>query len=196
MVTAHRPMLVVANDAWCLVCHTALFSALPTVKTKKNKVSILCLIGWIQLLLYQGKITLEWLTATVMVMADGDGIYVGQWWQRWQWQTARAMVMAMADSNAAETVAAMVDGNRNGNGCSNGDGWQRQEWQRSWQRQQRWQLWLQWVQLQRGQQWQREGCLFMCLQYAALWQVRHLATAPMNTKESAFTSDASLGWYC
>ncbi len=39
----------------------------------------------------------------------------------------------------------------------------------------------------------KEGCLFMCQQCAALWQGQHLASTPMDTKESAFTSAASWG---
>ncbi len=39
----------------------------------------------------------------------------------------------------------------------------------------------------------KAGCLFMCQQCAVLWQGRHLASTPMDTKESAFTSAASWG---
>ncbi len=37
------------------------------------------------------------------------------------------------------------------------------------------------------------GCLFMCWQCPVLLQGRHLASTPMDTKESAFTSNASWG---
>ena len=39
----------------------------------------------------------------------------------------------------------------------------------------------------------RQGCLFMCQQCAVLWQGRHLASTPMDTKESACTSAAKWG---
>ncbi len=45
-----------------------------------------------------------------IVMADDDGDCHGQW------PTARAMATAMADGIATEMAAAMVDGDRNGNG--------------------------------------------------------------------------------
>ncbi len=52
----------------------------------------------------------------VTVMADGDGNCNGQQWRRGQWLAARATTTAMADGDATEMAAAMVDGNRNGNG--------------------------------------------------------------------------------
>ncbi len=39
----------------------------------------------------------------------------------------------------------------------------------------------------------KAGLPLMCWRCAALWQGRHLASTPMDTKESAFTSAASWG---
>ncbi len=57
------------------------------------------------------------------MMANSDGNCNGRRWWRWQWPTARAMAIAMADGNATKMVTAMVDGNCNGNGWQ-----QRQLW--------------------------------------------------------------------
>ncbi len=129
------------------------------------------------------------------VMANRDGNCNGQWWWRRQWPTARATAMAtvMADGNAIETVAAMVDGDRNGNG----------------QRQRQWAMATAMVtELATTTEMATAiamamatarvtmtmaGCLFMCRQCAALWQGQHLASTPMDTNESAFTSAASWG---
>jgi hypothetical protein len=108
----------------------------------------------------------------------------------------------MADGDAIEMVAAMVDGDRNRNGQWQ---WQQQwaivtatatatamamatEWQ--WQRRLRRQWQWQWPQ--QGQPLQK-GCLFMWQRCAALFEGRHLASTSMDTKESAFTSAASWG---
>jgi hypothetical protein len=68
-----------------------------------------------------------------------------------------------------------------------GNGQWQQQWRRSRRRRRKWQRQLQWQRPRREQPLQRKGCLFMCWQCAALWQGRHLASTPMNTKESAFT---------
>ncbi len=72
----------------------------------------------LQFLLHQGNNSQKWPMPTMTVIANGDGNCNGQWWLRRQWLMARGMAMAtaMADGNATETVAAMVDGDRNGNG--------------------------------------------------------------------------------
>ncbi len=95
---------------------------------------------------------LQWPTVTETAMANGKGNSNGNgWWQRnregggngWP-QLQQQWLMA--------TATAMVDGQ-----------WQRQrQWGWSWQQQWRWRRWLQWRWPWQGQQWQREGCLFMC----------------------------------
>ncbi len=50
------------------------------------------------------------------VMANGNGNWDGQRRWRQQWPMARVTAAAMADGNATEMAAAMVDGNCNGNG--------------------------------------------------------------------------------
>ncbi len=119
--------------------------------------------------------------AKATVMADGKGNGDGNGWRQHnrdsggngQWQLQQQWPAA-----------------------TDGD-WQRQWWwQWSWCRQQRWRQQLQWRRPRQGGQWWREGCLFMCQQCAVLWQGQHLASTPMDTKEYAFTSAASWGWFC
>ncbi len=52
----------------------------------------------------------EMANGVATVMADGDGNCDGRRWRRRQWPTA-AMVTAMADGDATEMAAAMVDSN-------------------------------------------------------------------------------------
>ncbi len=56
------------------------------------------------------------------------------------------------------------------------------QWRQRWQQRRQWQS--QWRQPPQQQQWQREGCLFMCQRCAAMWHGQHLASTPMDTKES------------
>ncbi len=95
-------------------------------------------------------------------------------------------------------------------GSVNGDGWlqQQQWWQWQWRGRWRWRWWRwrswrwrwgrqwQWRQPRWGQPLQRKGCLFMWRQCATLLDGQHLASTPMDTKESAITSAASWGWQC
>ncbi len=111
--------------------------------------------------------------ATAMADGDGDGNGQQQGW--WQWQWLMAMQQRWPWQWLTVTTTAMTNGDV--------DGRRRWRWQRSWQRRQRWQRWLQWWQPWRGQQWQKKGCL-LCRQCAALWQGRHVASTPMETKES------------
>ncbi len=124
LLTAYRPMLVLAIAARCLVSHPALISAPPTVKKNKIRQALFAKIVWIQFLPRQGKNSWQWPMAMGTVMADRDGNCNGWWWSRRQWLTARAMAMAMADGNATEMAAAMGDGDRYGNG----QWWRQQQW--------------------------------------------------------------------
>jgi hypothetical protein len=81
------------------------------------------------------------------------------------------------------TTTAMADGNGDGNGLLQ---WQRQrQRQRQWsrRRRRRWQQQWQWQRPWRGQPLQRKGCLFMCWQFTALLDGRHLASTPMDTRK-------------
>jgi hypothetical protein len=106
---------VLAIAARHLVSHPALISAPPTVLTKLNKVSII----WSNC-----SNTILAAPRQLLEMADGNGNGDGRWRWQLQWLTVtetemangRATVMEMADRNAAETAAAMVDGDCNGNG--------------------------------------------------------------------------------
>ncbi len=102
MLTACRPTLVFAIAARHLISHTALISALPTVQTKQNKVSILC-FNWLNTILAVPR-------QQLLEMADGNGD--GDEQRRWQLKWPMVTETAMADSNG--------DGNSNGD-CS----WQR-----------------------------------------------------------------------
>jgi hypothetical protein len=81
-------------------------------------------IDWIQFLPRQGNNSQKWPTATVTVMANRDGNCDGWRWRMLQWPMARATATTtlMADGNATERAAAMVNGARNGNG------WRRRQW--------------------------------------------------------------------
>ncbi len=112
---------------------------------------------------------------------------------------ARALVTAMADGNATEMAAAMVDRDRNSNG--------RRQWRR------RWAIAMVAVMATATESAMamemamamamamatarapitRKGCLFMWQRCAALLEGQHLASTPMDTKENAFTSAASWG---
>jgi hypothetical protein len=83
---------------------------------KLIKVSILC-FNWLNTIFAVPRQQLsEVANGMAMVMANGDGNCDGGQWQRRQWLTARATATAMADGNAAEMAAGMVNSNRNGNG--------------------------------------------------------------------------------
>ncbi len=112
---------------------------------------------------------------------------------------ARATVTAMADDNTTEMAAAMVDGNRSGNGHR--------------QQQLGWAIVMAMVTAMATElamvmematamamatatakaTIMKEGRFFMWRQCAALLEGRYLASTPMDTKESAFTSVASWG---
>ncbi len=98
MLTARRPMLVLAIVDRHLVNHLALISAPPTVQTKLNKVSILC-FNWSNTILAAPR-------QQLLEMADGNGDDDGQ--QRWQLPWPAVMETAMAD------------GESNSNGDGNG----------------------------------------------------------------------------
>jgi hypothetical protein len=80
-------MLVLAITAQHLVSHPALISVPPTVQTKLNKVSILCLNCSNTILATPRQQLLE--------MANGNDDSDGQW--RWQLQLPMLTEMAMAN---------------------------------------------------------------------------------------------------
>jgi hypothetical protein len=86
-------MLVLAITAQRLVSHPALISAPPTVQTKLNKVSIICLNCSNTIL----AMPRQQLSAMGNGNSDGDG--------KWRWQLQLPTV----------TETAMADGNGNGN---------------------------------------------------------------------------------
>ncbi len=131
-----------------------------------------------------------WPTDIATAMANGDGDGNGQ--RQGQWQQQRRWLMVTQQRRQWQWLTATATEMANGNG----DGQWQWQWQRSRQWRCRWQRRYQWLWPQQGQKWQRQGCLFMCRQCAALWQRWHLAFTPMDTKESAFTSAASWGWHC
>jgi hypothetical protein len=74
LLNACRPTLVLAIAASPLVSHPTLISAPPTVQTKKNKVSIICL-NCLNTILAAPRQQLS-------AIADGNSNGDGQW--RWQ----------------------------------------------------------------------------------------------------------------
>jgi hypothetical protein len=96
LLATRRPMLVLAIAAQHLGSHPALISALPTVQTKQNKVSILC-FNWSNTILAVPR-------QQLLEMANSNGDSDGQ--RRWQLQWPMVMETAMA----------------NGKGDSNGNG--------------------------------------------------------------------------
>jgi hypothetical protein len=117
MLAACRPTLVLAIAARHLVSHPALISALPTVQTQYNKVSILC-FNWSNTNLAAPRQQLS-------EMANGNGDGDGQ--RRWQLQWPTVTETAMNDGKG--------NGNGNGNGWrqrnrdGGGNGWQQPQWQ-------------------------------------------------------------------
>ncbi len=98
MLAARRPTLVLAIATRHLVSHLALISALPTVQTKLNMVSILC-FNWSNTILAAPR-------QQLLEMANSNGDGDGQ--QRWQLQWPMV------------TERAMADGKGNGDGNGNG----------------------------------------------------------------------------
>ncbi len=131
-----------------------------------------------------------WPTEMATAMADGDEDSNGRWQEQpqRQWQWLMTTQQRWWQQWLTATATATADGN--------GNGQRQRRWWWSRQQRQRWRRQLQWRQPQQGCRWQRQGCLFMWQWCAVLWQGWHLASTPMDTKESAFTSAASWGWHC
>jgi hypothetical protein len=79
LLAARCPTLVLAIAARHLVSHPALINAPPTVRTKYNKVSILC-FNWLNTVLAAPRRQLsEMANGMAMVMANGNGNCDGRW---------------------------------------------------------------------------------------------------------------------
>jgi hypothetical protein len=79
LLAACRPTLVLAIAARHLVSHLALINAPPTVRTQKNKVSILCFNCSNTILAAPRQQLLEMANGMATVMADSNGNCDGQW---------------------------------------------------------------------------------------------------------------------
>jgi hypothetical protein len=88
------------------------------------------------------------------------------------------------------TATAMADSNGKGDGQLQRQ--RQRQWQWSRRRQRKWQWQWKWQQPRRGRPLQRKGCLFMWQQCAVLLEGQHLASTPMDTKESAFVMGVTL----
>ncbi len=120
-----------------------------------------------------------WATAMATAMADGDRDSNDRWQGRRQQWWLTATQQRLWWQCLTVTATAMADGSGDGNGRLQQR--QQQQRRRSW-RQRWWRQW-QWWWPRQGQPLQRKGCLFMWWQCAALWQVRHLASTPMDTRK-------------
>ncbi len=161
---------------------------------KIYKVSILC-FNWLNTIFAAPRQQLsEMANGMATVMANGNGNCNGRRWRRWQWPMARATVTAMADSDAKEMAAAMVDSNRNGNG---------------------WRQWQRWWALATAMATEsamatematamamvtatvratitKEGLPLHVAAMCSAFEGRHLASTPTDTNEV----HASWGWHC
>ncbi len=123
----------------------------------------------------------QWWWPVEMATAIANGDKEGNGWRqgRRQWQRLTARQKRRWRWWATATAIAMANGDGNRNRLPRC--WQRQ-WRQQWQRRRRRRS--QWRWPRRWQQWQREGCFFMCRQCAVLWQGQHLASTPMDTLHS------------